>query len=265
MGRRSRVRSTSTGFRHGLFDPFCPKALGLLGRNLPRTLKTRGIEIRMVPKRPDETVEPFEHTDDFEFAMLRRQLARFAADNAATLKTMQPTLPANMNNRAAANWKLSLGIAELGGETWSQQAREAAERLNRSGRQPSDGVRLLAAFRNIANSGKTKHVGGYGHRVVQEPARYLGDLQQGRQDYAAPSRVPARRLRHPPGPLHPTKRKDFARQGYKLEQFTDAFARYLPEDPIIQSPASNKRHQSARRNASAHGADEWMIGCRGRF
>jgi putative DNA primase/helicase len=46
------------------FDPFCPKALGLLGGNLPRTLRTRSIEIRMVPKRPDETVEPFEHTDD---------------------------------------------------------------------------------------------------------------------------------------------------------------------------------------------------------
>ena len=40
----------------------------------------------MVPKRPDETVEPFEHVDDFEFAVLRRQLARLAADNAATLK-----------------------------------------------------------------------------------------------------------------------------------------------------------------------------------
>jgi hypothetical protein len=69
------------------FDPFCPKALGLLGGNLPRTLRTRSIEIRMVPKRPDETVEPFEHTDDFEFAVLRRQLARFAADNAKDLKT----------------------------------------------------------------------------------------------------------------------------------------------------------------------------------
>lgn len=37
-----------------------------------------------------------------------------------------------------------------------------------------------------------------------------------------------------PHPLHPTKRKNFARRGYKREQFTDAFARYLP-DPIIRS------------------------------
>ena len=75
------------------FDPFCPKALGLLGGNLPRPLRTRCIEIRMVPKRPDETVAPFEHVDDFEFAVLRRQLMRWATDNAATLKNAQPTYP----------------------------------------------------------------------------------------------------------------------------------------------------------------------------
>jgi hypothetical protein len=39
-----------------------------------------------------------------------------------------------------------------------------------------------------------------------------------------------------PVSLHPTKRKDFSRQGYKISQFKDAFAHYLPRDPIIQSP-----------------------------
>jgi hypothetical protein len=44
-----------------------------------------------------------------------------------------------------------------------------------------------------------------------------------------------------PVPLHPTKRKDFARQGYKLEQFIDAFERLLPGHPIIQSSATASR------------------------
>jgi hypothetical protein len=39
-----------------------------------------------------------------------------------------------------------------------------------------------------------------------------------------------------PHPLHPTKRKDFARRGYQREQFADAFARLAPADPIIRSP-----------------------------
>ena len=48
-----------------------------------------------------------------------------------------------------------------------------------------------------------------------------------------------------PIPLHPTKRKDFARQGYKLSQFTDAFARYLPN---IQS--SNHHRAASKRSSS---------------
>ena len=224
------------------FDPFCPKALGLLGRNLPRTLKSRAIEIRMVPKRPDEKVEPFEHADDFEFAMLRRQLMRFATDNAATLKTAQPTFPAGMNNRAQANWKLLLAIAELAGGVWPQQAHEAAEQLNRSGRQPSDRVRLLAVLAASETFRKTGQITS--EKVVAELCRNPLDIWVA---YNKGGLITQRQVAalldafdiHPVS-LHPTKRKDFSRQGYRLEQFTDAFARYLPEDPIIQSPRPTK-------------------------
>jgi putative DNA primase/helicase len=221
------------------FDPFCPKALGLLDRNLPRTLKTRSILIRVVPKRPDEVVEPFEHTDDFEFAALRRQCARFAADNAAALKTIQPTFPTGMNNRARANWKLLLAIAELGGETWSQQARDAAEQLTRTGRLPSDGMKLLGAIRTMfAESGKTAITS---EDVVTELCRNPLDVWATYKGSKITQRQVAALLDaydiHPVS-LHPTKRKDFSRQGYRLLQFADAFARYLPKDLIIQSPSA---------------------------
>jgi putative DNA primase/helicase len=41
------------------YDIFCPKAIGLLGRKLPPATRTRCIEIRMVPKRPDETTAAY--------------------------------------------------------------------------------------------------------------------------------------------------------------------------------------------------------------
>ena len=91
------------------FDPFCPKAIGVLGgSNLPRTLKSRAIEIRMVPRRISEVVEPFSHSDDFEFAVLRRKSERWRKDNAAALREAEPTVPNGLNNRAAMNWKLLL-------------------------------------------------------------------------------------------------------------------------------------------------------------
>jgi hypothetical protein len=230
------------------FDPFCPKVIGLLGRNLPRTLKTRSIEIRMVPKRPDETVEAFEHVDDFESATLRRQLARFAADNAAALKTMQPTFPAGMNNRVRMNWKLLLAIAELAAGPWPQRAREAAERLSRSGRQPSDGVKLLAAMRDMFKQRK-KVIASEAvvEQLCQDPTDIWASYNRG-------GRVTQRQvaaLLDPfdihPDTVHPTGRSNFSIKGYRFEQFVDAWARYLPVDPDIRTPTAAKKQTKTRK------------------
>jgi hypothetical protein len=35
--------------------------------------------------------------------------------------------------------------------------------------------------------------------------------------------------------VHPTKRADFSRHGYKAAQFEDAFARFLPPEPNIRT------------------------------
>lgn len=231
------------------FDPFCPKAIGLLDRNFPRTLRTRSILIRVLPKREDEVVEPFENTDDFELAMLRRQCARFAADNAAALRTMQPTYPTGMNNRAAANWKLLLAIAELAGGEWPEAARKAAEQLTRTGRLPSDGMKLLGALRTmLAESGKTAITS---EDVVTELCRNPLDIWA---TYSKGGKITQRQVAalldaydiHPVS-LHPTKSKDFSRQGYKLAQFTDAFARYLPGDSIIQSPSAAPKRRATKQ------------------
>jgi hypothetical protein len=139
------------------FDPFTPKAIALLGHNLPPTTRSRCIELRMLPKRADEQAEDFKYVDDPEFAVLRRKFARWAVDNAAAVKSAQPTTPSGFNDRAAMNWKVLLAIADLAGGPWPKRAREAAERLSRSGKRPSNGVRLLAAARDMfAETGKSE-------------------------------------------------------------------------------------------------------------
>jgi len=227
------------------FDPFGPTAISLLGRNLPPQTRTRCLELRMLPKRQDEAIEAFNSVDDTEFALLRRKLARFAADNAAILKEAKPFIPSCLNNRAAANWKLLLAVAELAGGDWPERAREAAEHLSRSGRKLSAGVRLLASFKAVADRGITEVTSeNMAKELNADPAGFWAGYNRGgpitqRQiaDLLDPYDI------HPVS-LHPTKRKDFSRQGYKLSQFPDAFARYLPPDPIIQSSgkqASNKK------------------------
>ena len=79
------------------FDVFCPKAIGLLGLNMPRALVSRSIIIKTWPKRAEDK-QTFGHIDDDVFAELRRKLARWSADNAAALKDAKPLYPANFRS-----------------------------------------------------------------------------------------------------------------------------------------------------------------------
>ena len=40
--------------------------------------------------------------------------------------------------------------------------------------------------------------------------------------------------------VHPTKRADFSRHGYRAAQFEDAFARFLPHEPNIRTLKSGR-------------------------
>jgi hypothetical protein len=48
--------------------------------------------------------------------------------------------------------------------------------------------------------------------------------------------------------VHPTKRADLSRHGYRAAQFEDAFARFLPPEPNIRTlkRAAAERRESVR-------------------
>ena len=238
------------------FDPFTPKMIALLGRNLPRATGTRTIELRMAPKRADEIVEPFGQQDDPEFAVIRRKFARFAADNAAALKDAKPIMPTELNNRVAMNWVLLLAIAEVAGGAWPEQARAAAVRLSRRGRQPSDGQKLLAAIKVMAIKGMFV---GKGEKVIA--SEWIAtELNKNKTDiwcaYNHGGPITQRQIAHLlsaydiyPDTVHPTGRSKLSLQGYKLKQFEDAFARHVPDDPHIHTPSPQRRkHKAIRRH-----------------
>ena len=207
------------------FDIFGPKAIALIGRNLPSATRSRCIELRMLPKRNDERVEPFKYLDDAEFAVIRRKLARWAADNAQALKDAQPTVPTALNNRVAMNWWLLLAIAELAGEPWAKSARSAAEHLSRRGHQPSDGVELLARIRDMAARSGAKVLASETivAELVKDQCSIWGAYHRGG---AVSQRQVAFLLRDYeifPGTVHPPGFPPSGAQGYKLAQFADVF------------------------------------------
>jgi putative DNA primase/helicase len=127
------------------YSVFCVKIIAGVNLRMAKETKTRCIFIKMLEKLQHEKVDAFKHIDDENFLTLRRKLARWAADNAAALKDARPAMP-SLNNRTAMNWKLLLAIAELAGGDWPKLARQAAAKLTRVRREPSEGKRLLAAF-----------------------------------------------------------------------------------------------------------------------
>ena len=216
------------------FDPFCPKAVTLIGERLPQALRTRCIIVKLWPKKIDDKVVPFSFNDDEECSVLRRKLARWSKDNAPGLQVAQPLLPGAFNNRVASKWRLLLAIGELGGEAWAKRGRDAAERLNRTRTEPSWQLLLLQTVARLKATGSTfvysktlvgelvrdatspwtEYKGAHGTGKVTE--RQIAILLKGLDIF--PSLCGPRRL-----------------SGYVMADFTKAFAHF----PVV--PVSQKR------------------------
>ena len=144
------VRTVGDDHEPKEFSTWAPKALASIGK-LAATLRDRAIVLPMRRKKPGETVKKLRDRDDGAFGRLREKAKRWAEDNVGRLKAMRPSLPDELNDRAADNWHPLLAIADLAGGDWPDLARRAALALSTDADGPDGtiGVQLLAAIREI--------------------------------------------------------------------------------------------------------------------
>ena len=180
---------------------------------------------------------------------MRRQVLRWATDNAEALAARQPEIPQDFHNRRRANWRPLLAIAEA--MDMKQAGWEAALEIER--RQitvdPSTGIQLLTAIRFIFDEMAAGHLllGQVDKdrittaRLVQElidiPDSRWGTY--GRNDKPITT-AQVTRLLKPYGIKSgnvriPKDDQTTSRKGYLRAWFEDAFTRYLP-------PASRDRN-----------------------
>lgn len=129
---------------------YCAVALAGLG-NLPDTILSRCVVIRMRRRAPGEEVEPYRRRiHAHEGNTLRTQLATWAARNT-DLNSAWPTMPNGIADRDADVWEALLAVADAAGGTWPERARVAAVALVAASKagSPSLGVRLLADLRTV--------------------------------------------------------------------------------------------------------------------
>jgi hypothetical protein len=133
------------------FPVYAAAALAGLG-DLPDTLMSRSVVIRMRRRAPGEAVSQFRHRlASPRGHALGDRLATWIADVEERLHDAWPEMPTGVTDRPADCWEPLLAIADAAGGAWPDRGRAACRVLARAGvsREASLGVRLLADLRSV--------------------------------------------------------------------------------------------------------------------
>ena len=219
------------------FDVYCAVALAGLG-NLPETIMSRSIIIRMRRRAPGEKVEPLRtriHEKDGHD--LRDRLENWANSVGKNDGDQFPEMPEGIVDRPAEVWEPLLIVADMATGVWPRLAREACSALCKvaQDRRASLGVRLLADLRTVFGQDIAMHT----QTVLQ---KLIGEVHESDEDRRLDDDAPWADLRGKPlgkrglasmlrqYDVHPQKVTvdGTSLQGYRREHLWDAWQRYLP-------------------------------------
>lgn len=209
------------------FNVWGAKALCGIGK-IADTLADRSIPLRLRRKLAGERTTKIRHADPAAFAELVGKLARFAIDNREAVRMARPAEIEGLNDRANDCWEPLLAVAEVAGGSWSRLARQSAVTLHGLEEEaPSIGAELLASIRDAFDSRRTDRLSTADLLEVlaeDEEAPWAAwnrgkpmtshQLSKRLSEFGIKSGNVRIGLRVP--------------KGYMLEQFEEAFKRYLP-------------------------------------
>jgi putative DNA primase/helicase len=238
------------------FSTWAAMAVAKIGE-FPETITDRSVKVKLKRKRPDEVVRDFRWDRTETLDTLASKAARWSADHVQRMADMDPPVPGNLHNRASDNWRPLLAIADAAGGEWPKIARDIA--AGTVDPEQSSRTKLLADIRDVfAASGhaqlpSAKVVG----ELIAMEGRPWAEWHHGKAitvnglaKLLATDGISPSSIRFEGG----------TPKGYKLAQFADAFARYLPDTPnqtaTTPQPAENKGFQ-------AHGEAQQANGCGG--
>lgn len=203
-------------------------AVALAGLNdLPDTLMSRSVVVRMQRRRPDEKVEPWrDRTCRPQAEALGDELRTWA--NAQARFITWPDMPDEIEDRNADVWEPLLAVADLAGGEWPQRARVAAVTLVTQTSDPtrSLGLSLLADMRAIFNTEQvttlaTERVLHDLHELPEAPWATLRGV-------GLDARGLARLLSRYGISPKPVRTHAGVARGYHRDDFEDPWLRYLP-------------------------------------
>ncbi|WP_081748532.1 DUF3631 domain-containing protein [Nocardiopsis sp. CNT312] len=241
------------------FPSYAAIGLGGLGE-LPDTVLTRSVIVRMRRRAPHERVEPYRaRLNEPQGHALRERLTAWASAVADSVRERFPAMPEGVSDRPADVWEPLLMVADAAGGPWPGKARSACVELVAASADPrrvSLGVRLLADTRAVfrhqgADKLPTQALLGALADLEDAPWAELGGkgldsrgLSRLLKDYttAHGEAIKSRTVRMPDGSTP---------KGYHAADLADAWSRYLP--PPDDNPAPAESPPMASQGAGSEG------------
>lgn len=128
---------------------YCAVAVAGIG-NLPDTILTRSVVVRMRRRAPSERVEQFRRRIECPAGYaLRDRLAAWA--QLVSPRIAFPEMPLGIEDRNADVWEALLAVADAAGGAWPECARNAAVALVTQSKEssPSLGLKLLVDLKTV--------------------------------------------------------------------------------------------------------------------
>jgi hypothetical protein len=215
---------------------FGPVALAGLG-DLPDTLMTRSVVIRMRRRSPTEHVKPYRtRVYEAEGHRLRQALAEWAAEVADAVRDVWPDLPESITDRNADVWEPLIAVADAAGGHWPSVARTTALfMLDEQSRKPATlSIQLLADIRAVFGGHHAMTTNDLLDALCALETSPWGTLFKGNR---IDSRYLARTLSKYEVPTNNTVRiGEIVAKGYAMHHLADAWLRYLPPLPAAAPP-----------------------------
>jgi Protein of unknown function (DUF3631)/Domain of unknown function (DUF3854) len=243
-----------TGLQHDVhqFPVYAAVALAGLG-DLPATLMSRSVVVRMRRRGPGEHVEPFRaRTAAAAGRPLAARLAAWARQARAALGVI-PDMPDGVTDRPADVWEPLLAVADAAGGDWPQRARAACMEMAAAAEtaEASLGVRLLADLREVFGAAETlptAEILARLHKLEEAPWAALGKLGK-----PLDARGLATRLRgYQVGSAH-LRFGDMTAKGYRAADLADPWGRYV--EPRASETAETRETPQAADLFSVSPAD----------
>jgi len=214
---------------------YCAVALAGLD-DLPDTIRSRAILIRMRRRAPGETVQPYRRRlHAREGHGLRDEMAAIIASAETLLRDAMPDMPPEIVDRDADVWEPLFAIADWAGGVWPQCVRVAAVTLVTAAKAgtPSAGVRLLADLRKVFGDAEHITTAALIDKLCALDESPWGDLR----GKAIDARGLAQRLAKYDIKPKTIRTAAGIAKGYTRESLHDAWRRYLTAESSPSAPA----------------------------